>query len=200
MLKPKEGDDRPFFWLFENVVFMSANDKSDICRFLEVMICDYWVLITTWWQGTDCITFYCSLFVFSLFFSFLFFSQCNPILIDAVKVSPAHRARYFWGNLPGMNRYILTHNHIPLFMLILTLEDTKIHSLKKVYTYTCLSALLFRPLATALDDKVALQDCLEVGRMAKVEAFSLLCVTWSVDTSVVVCRVSSGLEKAKKSI
>ncbi|KAM9856149.1 DNA (cytosine-5-)-methyltransferase 3 beta, duplicate a [Aulostomus maculatus] len=87
MLKPKEDDDRPFFWLFENVVFMAANDKSDICRFLE----------------------------------------CNPILIDAVKVSPAHRARYFWGNLPGMNR----------------------------------------PLATALDDKVALQDCLEVGRTAK---------------------------------
>ncbi|XP_040008576.1 DNA (cytosine-5-)-methyltransferase 3 beta, duplicate a [Xiphias gladius] len=87
LLKPKEDDDRPFFWLFENVVFMSANDKSDICRFLE----------------------------------------CNPILIDAVKVSPAHRARYFWGNLPGMNR----------------------------------------PLATSLDDKVALQDCLEVGRMAK---------------------------------
>ncbi|XP_070765977.1 DNA (cytosine-5-)-methyltransferase 3 beta, duplicate a [Enoplosus armatus] len=87
LLKPKEGDDRPFFWLFENVVFMSSNDKSDICRFLE----------------------------------------CNPILIDAVKVSPAHRARLFWGNLPGMNR----------------------------------------PLASALDDKVALQDCLEVGRMAK---------------------------------
>ncbi|XP_070695072.1 DNA (cytosine-5-)-methyltransferase 3 beta, duplicate a [Pempheris klunzingeri] len=87
LLKPKEGDDRPFFWLFENVVFMSANDKSDICRFLE----------------------------------------CNPILIDAVKVSPAHRARYFWGNLPGMNR----------------------------------------PLATSLDNKVSLQDCLEVGRMAK---------------------------------
>uniref|UniRef100_A0A8C9Z9Z8 DNA (cytosine-5-)-methyltransferase n=1 Tax=Sander lucioperca TaxID=283035 RepID=A0A8C9Z9Z8_SANLU len=87
LLKPKEDDNRPFFWLFENVVFMSAHDKSDICRFLE----------------------------------------CNPILIDAVKVSPAHRARYFWGNLPGMNR----------------------------------------PLATALDDKVALQDCLEVGRVAK---------------------------------
>ncbi|XP_047196039.1 DNA (cytosine-5-)-methyltransferase 3 beta, duplicate a [Hippoglossus stenolepis] len=87
MLKPKEGDDRPFFWLFENVVFMSAHDKADICRFLE----------------------------------------CNPILVDAVKVSPAHRARYFWGNLPGMNR----------------------------------------PLATSLDDKVSLQDCLELGRTAK---------------------------------
>ncbi|XP_031701182.1 DNA (cytosine-5-)-methyltransferase 3 beta, duplicate a isoform X3 [Anarrhichthys ocellatus] len=89
LLKPKEGDDRPFFWLFENVVFMSGNDKSDICRFLE----------------------------------------CNPILIDAIKVSPAHRARYFWGNLPGMNR----------------------------------------PLATSLDDKVGLQDCLEGGRTAMFE-------------------------------
>ncbi|XP_074499588.1 uncharacterized protein LOC141772483 isoform X1 [Sebastes fasciatus] len=87
LLKPKEDEDRPFFWLFENVVFMSANDKSDICRFLE----------------------------------------CNPILVDAVKVSPANRARYFWGNLPGMNR----------------------------------------PLATSLDDKVNLQDCLELGRSAK---------------------------------
>lgn len=87
LLKPREGDDRPFFWLFENVVFMSSNDKEDICRFLE----------------------------------------CNPILVDAVKVSPAHRARYFWGNLPGMNR----------------------------------------PLSTSMDDKVSLQDCLEVGRVAK---------------------------------
>ncbi|XP_058246542.1 DNA (cytosine-5-)-methyltransferase 3 beta, duplicate a isoform X2 [Hemibagrus wyckioides] len=87
MMRPKEDDDRPFFWLFENVVAMSAHDKADICRFLE----------------------------------------CNPILIDAVKVSPAHRARYFWGNLPGMNR----------------------------------------PVATSLSDKVDLQDCLEVGRVAQ---------------------------------
>uniref|UniRef100_A0AAR2IL56 DNA (cytosine-5-)-methyltransferase n=1 Tax=Pygocentrus nattereri TaxID=42514 RepID=A0AAR2IL56_PYGNA len=87
MMRPKEDDDRPFFWLFENVVAMSAHDKADICRFLE----------------------------------------CNPILIDAVKVSPAHRARYFWGNLPGMNR----------------------------------------PLATSFTDKLELQDCLEIGRMAK---------------------------------
>uniref|UniRef100_A0A3Q2YUF5 PHD-type domain-containing protein n=1 Tax=Hippocampus comes TaxID=109280 RepID=A0A3Q2YUF5_HIPCM len=40
LLKPKEGDDRPFFWLFENVVFMSTRDKTDICRFLEVIGCD----------------------------------------------------------------------------------------------------------------------------------------------------------------
>ncbi|XP_055024179.2 DNA (cytosine-5-)-methyltransferase 3 beta, duplicate a isoform X1 [Misgurnus anguillicaudatus] len=64
MMRPKEDDDRPFFWLFENVVAMSGHDKADICRFLE----------------------------------------CNPVMIDAVKVSPAHRARYFWGNLPGMSR------------------------------------------------------------------------------------------------
>ncbi|XP_066558389.1 DNA (cytosine-5)-methyltransferase 3A isoform X2 [Amia ocellicauda] len=87
ILKPKEGDDRPFFWLFENVVAMGTRDKTDICRFLE----------------------------------------CNPVLIDAVRVSPAHRARYFWGNLPGMNR----------------------------------------PIASSLNDKVDLQDCLEHGRKAK---------------------------------
>lgn len=37
MLKPKEGDSRPFFWLFENVVAMGVRDKQDICRFLEVL-------------------------------------------------------------------------------------------------------------------------------------------------------------------
>lgn len=39
-----------------------------------------------------------------------------------------------------------------------------------------LPAFLFRPLTTALDDKVALQDCLELGRKAKVEAFFLKCI------------------------
>lgn len=34
--------------------------------------------------------------------------QCNPVVVDAKEISPAHRARYFWGNLPGMNRWILT--------------------------------------------------------------------------------------------
>ncbi|KAG9333234.1 hypothetical protein JZ751_012954 [Albula glossodonta] len=61
--RPKEGEDRPFFWLFENVVAMGVSDKRDISRFLE----------------------------------------CNPVMIDAIEVSAAHRARYFWGNLPGMN-------------------------------------------------------------------------------------------------
>ncbi|XP_044841913.1 DNA (cytosine-5)-methyltransferase 3B isoform X2 [Mauremys mutica] len=62
--RPKVGEERPFFWMFENVVAMRVNDKRDISRFLE----------------------------------------CNPVMIDAIKVSAAHRARYFWGNLPGMNR------------------------------------------------------------------------------------------------
>ncbi|XP_063297959.1 DNA (cytosine-5)-methyltransferase 3A-like isoform X3 [Pelobates fuscus] len=63
--RPKEGDHRPFFWLFENVVAMGVSDKRDISRFLE----------------------------------------SNPVMIDAREVSAAHRARYFWGNLPGMNRW-----------------------------------------------------------------------------------------------
>lgn len=36
--RPKEGDDRPFFWLFENVVAMGVSDKRDISRFLEVRV------------------------------------------------------------------------------------------------------------------------------------------------------------------
>ncbi|XP_019746219.1 DNA (cytosine-5)-methyltransferase 3B-like [Hippocampus comes] len=88
LLKPKEEDHQPFFWLFENVVFMNMHDKVNICRFLE----------------------------------------CNPVLVDAVKVSPAHRARYFWGNIPGMSR----------------------------------------PIAASQSDKLSLQDCLEIGREARV--------------------------------
>ncbi|KFW63480.1 DNA (cytosine-5)-methyltransferase 3B, partial [Pygoscelis adeliae] len=61
--RPKAGEERPFFWMFENMVAMRVNDKRDISRFLE----------------------------------------CNPVMIDAIKISAAHRARYFWGNLPGMN-------------------------------------------------------------------------------------------------
>ncbi|KAK2851964.1 hypothetical protein Q5P01_008240 [Channa striata] len=88
LLKPKEDDPRPFFWLFENVVFMNTHDRVNICRFLE----------------------------------------CNPVLVDAVKVSPAHRARYFWGNIPGMSR----------------------------------------PIIASQNDKLTLQDCLEIGREARV--------------------------------
>ncbi|XP_051941487.1 DNA (cytosine-5)-methyltransferase 3A-like isoform X3 [Hippocampus zosterae] len=64
--RPRAGEERPFFWLFENVVAMGVSDKRDISRFLE----------------------------------------CNPVMIDAKEVSAAHRARYFWGNLPGMNRSV----------------------------------------------------------------------------------------------
>ncbi|KAM6924459.1 DNA (cytosine-5)-methyltransferase 3C-like [Xenentodon cancila] len=88
LLKPKEDDPRPFFWLYENVVFMNTHDKVNICRFLE----------------------------------------CNPVLVDAVKVSPAHRARSFWGNIPGMSR----------------------------------------PIIASQKDKLSLQDCLEIGRQARV--------------------------------
>lgn len=62
--KPREDDQRPFFWLFENVVSMRAQDKNIISRFL----------------------------------------QCNPVIVDAREISAAHRARYFWGNFPGMTR------------------------------------------------------------------------------------------------
>ncbi len=42
--------------------------------------------------------------------------QCNPVVVDAKDISPAHRARYFWGNLPGMNRptYVLPSDRLTL--------------------------------------------------------------------------------------
>ena len=36
--------------------------------------------------------------------SCVFLLQCNPVVVDAKDISPTHRARYFWGNIPGMNR------------------------------------------------------------------------------------------------
>lgn len=36
--KPHPQDERPFFWLYENVVSMRAPDKKIISRFLQVLI------------------------------------------------------------------------------------------------------------------------------------------------------------------
>ncbi len=49
--KPKEGEDRPFFWMFENVVAMSVNDKRDISRFLEVWVYQWLLLLEMDWSG-----------------------------------------------------------------------------------------------------------------------------------------------------
>uniref|UniRef100_A0A671KI29 DNA (cytosine-5-)-methyltransferase n=1 Tax=Sinocyclocheilus anshuiensis TaxID=1608454 RepID=A0A671KI29_9TELE len=95
VMKPKEDDSQPFFWLFENVVFMQTQVKADICRFLE----------------------------------------CNPVLVDAVKVSPAHRARYFWGNIPGMNRPIIASQNDKL-RLQECLEPGRTAKYEKVRTIT----------------------------------------------------------------
>eukprot|EP00118_Oscarella_pearsei_P013260 m.104173 g.104173 ORF g.104173 m.104173 type:complete len:655 (+) comp37201_c0_seq13:690-2654(+) len=46
------------------------------------------------------------------------FLQCNPVVINAIEVSPASRPRYFWGNLPGMSRSL-----VPLPGDRLTLQD-----------------------------------------------------------------------------
>ena len=34
------------------------------------------------------------------------FLQCPPVLVNSKAVSAQHRSRYFWGNLPGMNRQL----------------------------------------------------------------------------------------------
>lgn len=94
--------------MFENVVAMRVNDKRDISRFLEVGIAAALGRAQEWgthiypWRAapskkkkalTPLLTCFPSLGL-----------QCNPVMIDAIKISAAHRARYFWGNLPGMNR------------------------------------------------------------------------------------------------
>ncbi|XP_063775531.1 DNA (cytosine-5)-methyltransferase 3A-like isoform X2 [Pseudophryne corroboree] len=67
-VRPKPGEDRPFFWLFENVVAMDRMFQRTISQHLET----------------------------------------NPVKIDARVVSAAHRSRYFWGNLPGMTRPLVS--------------------------------------------------------------------------------------------
>ncbi|KAB0353348.1 hypothetical protein E2I00_011684, partial [Balaenoptera physalus] len=54
------------------------------------------------------------------------FLESNPVMIDAKEVSAAHRARYFWGNLPGMNRSLastecLEHGRIAKFSKVRTI-------------------------------------------------------------------------------
>uniref|UniRef100_A0A674NXU0 DNA (cytosine-5-)-methyltransferase n=1 Tax=Takifugu rubripes TaxID=31033 RepID=A0A674NXU0_TAKRU len=93
--RPKLGDERPFFWLFENVVAMGVSDKRDISRFLE----------------------------------------SNPVMIDAKEVSAAHRARYFWGNLPGMSRPLspMTNDRLDLQEC---LEHGRVAKFEKLRTIT----------------------------------------------------------------
>nr|XP_034350599.1 DNA (cytosine-5)-methyltransferase 3C-like [Arvicanthis niloticus] len=63
------------------------------------------------------------------------FLECNPVMIDAIKVSAAHRARYFWGNLPGMNRPVIASKNDKLELQD-CLEFSRTAKLKKVQTIT----------------------------------------------------------------
>ncbi|KAL4843899.1 hypothetical protein H8958_001801 [Nasalis larvatus] len=63
------------------------------------------------------------------------FLECNPVMIDAIKVSAAHRARHFWGNLPGMNRPVIASKNDKLELQD-CLEYNRIAKLKKVQTIT----------------------------------------------------------------
>jgi len=94
-IRSKDGDNRPFFWVFENVVAMKVNDKKDTSRFLA----------------------------------------CNPETINAIKVSAAHRARYFLGNLPGMNRPVIASDNDNLELQD-CLEFSRTAKVKKVQTIT----------------------------------------------------------------
>ncbi|XP_075451002.1 DNA (cytosine-5)-methyltransferase 3A-like [Ascaphus truei] len=93
--RPKNGDERPFFWLFENVVAMGVSDQRGISHFLE----------------------------------------SNPVRINAREVSAARRDRYFWGNLPGMNRPLVATMNDRLELQD-CLEHGRIAKFSKVRTIT----------------------------------------------------------------
>ncbi|XP_072167949.1 uncharacterized protein [Diadema setosum] len=44
------------------------------------------------------------------------FLECHPVMIDARHVSPSHRARYYWGNFPGMHRPYVAAAGNPLIL------------------------------------------------------------------------------------
>ncbi|CAH2245411.1 DNA (cytosine-5)-methyltransferase 3A isoform X1 [Pelobates cultripes] len=93
--QPKAGEDRPFFWLFENVVAMDTHFKKVISQHLE----------------------------------------SNPVMFDAQEVSAAHRNRYFWGNLPGMNRPLVATGNDKLNLQD-CLEHGRVAKFSKVCTIT----------------------------------------------------------------
>uniref|UniRef100_A0A673FVY3 DNA (cytosine-5-)-methyltransferase n=1 Tax=Sinocyclocheilus rhinocerous TaxID=307959 RepID=A0A673FVY3_9TELE len=64
------------------------------------------------------------------------FLECNPVLIDAVKVSPAHRARYFWGNIPGMNSRPIVASQKDKLSLQECLDPGRTAKYEKVRTIT----------------------------------------------------------------
>lgn len=99
--------------------------------------------------------------------------QCNPVLVDAVDVSPAHRARYFWGNLPGMCRSVVS---LPLLTEVLReavsagLSSNRMSDFQGFFKEAdkCDCSACFRPIVASQKDKLSLQECLEIGRKARV--------------------------------
>lgn len=141
--RPKPGDERPFFWLFENVVAMGVSDKRDISRFLEVRQTNPQQLFCKWNLKKapqlhphrtfsvvvqKVVRIHLSIHPLvrskvslqgrgAVWHNIHIPLQCNPVMIDAKEVSAAHRARYFWGNLPGMSRWYKHTNTTGLFTL-----------------------------------------------------------------------------------
>lgn len=72
---------RHVFWLYENVASMPQEYKITISRFLQVP--------PTTIVGSS--------------------SSCEPAMLDSKYFSPQNRARYFWGNIPGMYTPLQPH-------------------------------------------------------------------------------------------
>lgn len=87
------NDDRPFFWLYENVVPMLPEDKHLTSRFLNVSPTQPARAVGWLGVGSRCQV--------SSVFS-LSHTQRNPVVVDAKDICDSHCARYIWSNMAWM--------------------------------------------------------------------------------------------------
>lgn len=139
---------------------MNTHDKVNICRFLEVhSLYEFHSLLRGVVVDPK---------------GLLTVPQCNPVLVDAVNVSPAHRARYFWGNLPGMCRSVASLSSLTSSVRRFLQDCLRLDMCFFFFVFflieggKCECSACLRPIVASQKDKLTLQECLETGRQAKV--------------------------------
>lgn len=102
-------------------------------------------------------------------------------MIDAKEVSAAHRARYFWGNLPGMSRWYKLSAHFLSQFLNKALNSVPSRSLEKVKLIQYI--LLCLPWAVLL-----VWRCFCVWWRAVMRRYLFRNYSWDCCSSVLCCR------------
>lgn len=154
---------------------MRAGDKKTISRFLQVM--SRLVCYILW-----CVRIFrlpMSSYASSHWLAHSS-SQCNPVVVDAREISAAHRARYFWGNIPGMNRCTsLSLSPFSLFSLFVFSPHpfslcTGIAFWIAILPHDFLGVFFppfIRPTIPLRGDRLTLQECLEPNCFRTAQVF-----------------------------